>query len=317
MSVARGNMTNIQKLMIPACARAAFPVFSADSGGQVPLNEPALNPKGEDPGRVAWLDSRIFALLPDDEQHTRDVFRSLEWLYACCQNADPLAVDLAADYLARPMPPLADIPTDIAHLLRRVYQARELVRLLQSRDEPQFAQCGLDPVYRKLIFEAKNSFADLGAQFAASVHIGSNTSCLTSAENIQASFRHSLSTALTLASDLRMRIEVQGDSSGLRSLYTFYSGTESVDFEAMRGIPRPGEGDLSIPILYEVIRICGGGLRYANTNGVGELLLDLSPAILLDDNVYSLSEFTPLDESSASPFCLEYADVYNERRPRA
>lgn len=309
-------MTNIHKLMAPAYALVAFPVFCDDSGVRVPLNEPALNPQDGGTGRVAWLDNRTFALLPDSEQYTVDVFRALEWLHEYCRQSDPRAVELTAECLARPMPPLADIPSDAAPLLRRVYQTRELVRLLQSRDEPQFAQCGLEPVYRKLIFEAKNSFADLGAQFTSSVYIGSNTSCLTSAENIQASFRHSLSTALALASDLRMRIEVQGDSSGLSSLYTFYSDTGSVDFEAMRDIPGAGAGDLSIPILYEVIRICGGGLRYANTNGVGELLLTLSPTILLDDNVYSLSEFTPLDESAASPFCLEYADIYNERRPR-
>ena len=316
MSVTRGNMTNIHKLMAPAYATAAFPVFDIGDGGRTPLNEPAMHPERGVDGRVAWLDDRTFALLPDGERHTVDVFRALEWLYACCRTSDPRTVELTADCLAKPMPPLADIPPDEARLLRRVYQARELVRLLQSRDEPRFEQCGLEPVYRKLIFEAKNSFADLGARFAASVYIGSNTSCLTSAENIQASFRHSLSTALTLASDLRMRIEVQGDSSGLRALYTFYGDVLSVDFEAMRGIPKPGAGDLSVPIIYEVIRICGGELRYANTSGVGELLLTLSPTILLDDNVYSLSEFTPLDESAASSFCIEYADIYNERRPR-
>lgn len=302
--------------MIPAYTLAAFPVFDTEGGGRTPLNAPAFSPNEDGSVRVAWLDDRIFALLSDTERQTVNAFRALEWLYACCREADPHTVEMAAERIVQPMAPLADIPSDISHLLRQVYQACELIRLLGSSDEPQFAQCGLEPVYLKLISEAKNSFADLGARFDASILIDAGTSCLTSEENIRASFRHSFSTALSLASDLRMRIEVQGGVGGVRSLYTFYSDVRSVDFESMRAIPKPGCGDLSIPILYELIRICGGELRYANTDGVGELLLTLSPTILLDDNVYSLGEFTPLDESSATSFCLEYADIYNKRRPR-
>lgn len=312
-------MTNLKKLIAPACAAAPFPVLAMIDGGSVPLNSAAANLSEYDlnSGRFKRLDDDVALFLPDNDPHADDMFRTLEWLYALCEIADEDASKCAAEHLERPMRSIADIPPAAAHLLRCVSQTVVLLRLIARREEPQDEQCGVEPLFRKLVLEAKNSLADVGAQIDSHIDINANTACLTSHENLEAAFRHSLSAALILAKDSRLRIEINGDSFGLRVLLTFYSDVPEVDFDRLRAIPRPGEGDLSYAILGEVIHICGGSFRYANTDAVGELLLTLCPVILLDDSVYFFNEFTPLDESRVSAFCLEYADVFNEKRPRA
>ncbi len=312
-------MTNLKKLIAPACAAAPFPVLVMTDGGFVPLNSAATNLSDYDlnSGRFKRLDDDVALFLPDSEPYTDDMFRALEWLYALCEIADADVAECAAEHLGHPMRSIADISPSAAHLLRCVSQTVVLLRLIARRDEPQDEQCGVEPLFRKLALEAQNSLAEAGARFDPHIDISANTACLTSHENLEAAFRHSLSAALILAKDMRLRIEIGSDSFGLRVLFTFFSDVREVDFDRLRDIPRPGEGDLSYAILGEVIRICGGSFRYANTDGVGELLLTLCPIILLDDSVYFFNEFTPLDESRVSVFCLEYADVFNKKRPRA
>lgn len=311
-------MTNLKKLIAPACAVVPFPVFSAEDGQMTPLNTAATHLSEYDlnSGKFKRLDDDVALFLPEGEPYADDMFRALEWLYALCEIADADVAECAADSLARPLYSIADIPPAAAHLLRCVSQTVVLLRLIARRDEPQDEQCGLEPLFRRLVLEAESSLAGVGARFDPHIYINANTACLTSSENLEAAFRHSLSAALSLSKDTRLRIEISSDSFGLRTLFTFFSDVQEVDFDRLRNIPRPGEGDLSYAILNEVIRICGGSFRYANTNGVGELLLTLCPVILLDDSVYFFNEFTPLDESRVSAFCLEYADLLNEKRPR-